>query len=268
MSLRQRGITWALNLRTRKRRWRWLPRKCGHLWRDDEQMLEYLKRNRRLWAVALLGAAIAILVVWFSDAFQNCMDKSYYESSDYAPKKGVAQILAALGWARTCTGEFLKVDGEAITAFFTLVVGFFTAALWLSTDKLWKVTNATLDHAERTSISELRAYVSVKELSMEQFRNPDMLSIGSPTGSAPGGIHSYRICAYLENGGQTPTRNALVNINYVLRDSVLPADFDFPDGETTEFAAIGARGVFSTPGVFIPMDDIQKVTAETHKLYI
>ena len=85
------------------------------------------------------------------------MNKSYYESSDHEPEKGVAQVFATLGWTKTCTGEFLKTDGEAITAFFTLVVGLFTVALWRSTRALWQVTDATLAHSERTAIRELRA---------------------------------------------------------------------------------------------------------------
>jgi hypothetical protein len=117
----------------------------------------HLNKHWRSWFIAFVIAAVACGVVWFSDAFQQCMNKSNYESSDYEPEKGVAQIFATLRWTKVCTGEFLKVDGEAITAFFTLVVGLFTAALWLSTRRLWQVTNATLDHSEKTVVRELRA---------------------------------------------------------------------------------------------------------------
>jgi hypothetical protein len=61
------------------------------------------------------------------------MNKSYFESSDYGPPKGVAKIIATLRWDKVCTGEFLKEDGEAITAFFTLVLGLSTVGLWIST---------------------------------------------------------------------------------------------------------------------------------------
>lgn len=193
------------------------------------------------------------------------MNKSYYESSTYEPEKGVAQILATLRWTKVCTGEFLKVDGEAITAFFTLVVGLFTGALWLSTRALWQVTTDTLKHSERTAVRELRAYISVKELSMQPFRGPDMLSIQG--GVVEGPIHSYRISAIVENGGQTPTRNALINTNHALRDAELPSDFDFPDGEVTETAAIGARGTLGTPGFFVSISEVQHVSAKTKKLY-
>ena len=230
-------------------------------------MLDHLRKHSRLWFLAILTVAVAAAVVWFSDAFQQCMNEFYYESTDYEPEKGIAQILTTLRWTKICTGEFLKMDGEAITAFFTLVVGFFTAALWLSTRALWQVTTDTLNYSERTAIRELRAYVSVKELSMQPFRGPDMLSIQSGVGVVDGPIHSYRISAIVENGGQTPTRKTLININHALRDTGSPSDFDFPDGKVTETAAIGARGTFGTPGFFIPISEIQQVSAKAKKLY-
>ena len=101
-------------------------------------MLSHLKAHWRSWLTGLICCVFAFAVVFFSDAFQQCMNKSYYESSDYEPEKGFALIFSTLGWTKTCAGEFLKIDGEAITAFFTLVVGLFTAALWTSTDKLWR----------------------------------------------------------------------------------------------------------------------------------
>jgi len=77
-----------------------------------------------LVVIAFCGIAIG------TDAFQQCMNHSYYESSDHEPEKGIAQILRTLGWSKTCAGEFFSVDGEAITAFFTLVLGISTVALW------------------------------------------------------------------------------------------------------------------------------------------
>lgn len=196
------------------------------------------------------------------------MNQSYYKNADYKTEEGIAQILTALRWSKTCTGDFLKVDGEAITAFFTLVVGFFTAALWLSTRGLWQVTNATLAHAERASVRELRAYVSVREISMDQFRGPGRISISSPNVIVPGDVQSYRISAMLENGGPTLIRNALVNINHTLRVGDLPENFDFPDGEKTERAAMGARGIFHTPGFFVPISDVRTVVEKANRLFV
>jgi hypothetical protein len=106
--------------------------------------------------IALLCVIIGALFVWLSDAFQQCMDKSYYESVDHEPEKGIAQVILTLGWTKTCAGEFLKQDGEAITAFFTLMVGFFTAALWFSTDKLWRAGERQIQTSRQIAAIQAR----------------------------------------------------------------------------------------------------------------
>jgi len=230
-------------------------------------MLGHLNKHWRSWLIAILIVIVAPAVVWFSDAFQQCMDKCYYESANYEPEKGIRQIFSTLGWAKTCTGQCLKEDGGAITAFFTLVVGFFTAALWLSTRALWQVTTDTLEHSERTAIRELRAYVSVDEILMEQFRGPDMVAT-TVHQIIPGPVRAHRISALLKNGGQTPTRKAIVNANHELRDAELPSDFDFPDGKLTESAAIGPGGIFGTPSFFISNSDAEEIVSKKKRLYV
>jgi hypothetical protein len=81
------------------------------------RMLNHLRKHWRSRFVALLSIVVILSIVWFSNAFQDCIQKSYYESSDYEPEKGISQVIGALRWSKTCTGEFLKEDGEAITAF-------------------------------------------------------------------------------------------------------------------------------------------------------
>jgi hypothetical protein len=120
-------------------------------------VINHLKKKWRSWIVAIACIVVAILIVWFSDAFHQCMKQSYYESADYEPEKGIAQIFATLGWTKTCTGAFLKENGEAITAFFTLVVGLFTAALWSSTERLWQ-------SSERDFISSNRPKLIIREV--------------------------------------------------------------------------------------------------------
>ena len=60
-------------------------------------MINHLKKKWRSWIVAIACIVVAILIVWFSDAFHQCMKQSYYESADYEPEKGIAQIFATLG---------------------------------------------------------------------------------------------------------------------------------------------------------------------------
>lgn len=157
--------------------------------------------------------------------------------------------------------------GEFAVAAFTLFLVIFTALLWGSTHRLWKVTSDTLTHAERTAIRQLRAYVSVKEILMEQFRHPDKPTIYAGI-TQQGDIHHFRMGAIVENGGATPTRKAIINVNHELRDTALPSNFTFPDGELTENAAIGPGGTYGTPGFFVSIADIRKIIAKEKKLYV
>jgi hypothetical protein len=170
-------------------------------------MLTYLKKHWRSWIVFLLCVVFAALIVLFSDAFQQCINNTYSESTDYEPEKGVAQILTTLGWAKACTGQFLKEDGEAITAFFTLILGLFTGALWLSTRALWEVTNETLLHNKRVE----RAYVKMSH-------RPPGLDIKANTGL-------IYIDMGVKNFGSTPA-----DITYVMfKTIVLPHNHPLPE---------------------------------------
>jgi hypothetical protein len=59
--------------------------------------------------------------------------------------------------------------GRADHGHFYWRLAVFTARLWLSTNKLWSVTNKTLEHAERTTRKELRAYLSVEPLGINEY---------------------------------------------------------------------------------------------------
>jgi hypothetical protein len=101
-------------------------------------MFRHLKTHWRSWFVTIGFFAFACAIVIFSDAFQECINQSYYESSDYEPEKGIPLILGTLGWVKTCSGSFFKENGEAITAAFTVILGISTAGLWIATLNLYK----------------------------------------------------------------------------------------------------------------------------------
>jgi hypothetical protein len=197
-------------------------------------MLVHLKKHWRSWAIASSAAIIFIWVAIESDAFQNCMNmnKSYFESSDYGPPKGVAKIIATLRWDKVCTGEFLKEDGEAITAFFTLVLGLSTVGLWISTWNLWEVTNATLTHSEKTAERQLRAYVYL-----------EVIGRGYPP--PPKIPDRCSISLIIKNSGSTWARNVRVKHGMI----VDPKDAD-------PFAAVKWEDIKPSPIVIGPGQEI------------
>ena len=65
--------------------------------------------------------------------------------------------------------EFANHWATLIAALSTVLLAIFTWRLWLSTQRLWSVTNNTLEHAERTTKKELRAYLSVEPLGINEY---------------------------------------------------------------------------------------------------
>jgi hypothetical protein len=118
--------------------------------------------------VGLIGAAI--WVAWWAAsgfAVPICQDASV---TDYC-----LSYVEIRGWTAQTFDLASRVAARAnnwaalITAVFTGVLALFTARLWLSTNRLWSVTNKTLEHAERTTKRELRAYVSVEPLGINEY---------------------------------------------------------------------------------------------------
>jgi hypothetical protein len=145
------------------------------------------------------------------------------------------------------------------------LVALFTFGLFVATLFLFRATQKLVVGAQETAQRQLRAYVSVKEIVMDALRNPPHYGLQGEV--QPGAIHSFRFSVIVENTGQTPTRHSLININWQVRPDVLPATFDYPDGEP-EIAVIGARSPFGTPGFFISLADVNRVAAREQRLFL
>ena len=165
-------------------------------------------------------------------------------------------------WCRSL--EWL--DAERIIAIFTVILGLATCILGAATIKLWRATDRLVMGAANTAERQLRAYVSVKTIKMEDYRNAGTMGVDGTV--VPGTVHNYKIAAEIENTGQTPTRKAVVNINRGLRPTKLPDDFDFPDGPKSEVAAIGARSTFDTLDFFVSIAEVEKVIEKKQKMYV
>lgn len=114
-------------------------------------MRAHIKDHWLAWLMIAVILGVATWVVAGSEAFQHCISQAYYESADHEPKKGFSFFLSWVGWQKACTGLFLKENGEAITAFFTLVLAISTIGLWLATRALWRAGDAELEHLKEAS---------------------------------------------------------------------------------------------------------------------
>ena len=93
----------------------------------------------------------------------------------------------------------------AVSAIATIFIAWFTYTLKRSTDNLWGVTDKTLRHAERTTQSELRAYVYIV-----------MTTVGYPF--PPQVPQFIGIGFKITNSGQTWARNLVVRKERIDRE--------------------------------------------------
>jgi len=107
-----------------------------------------------------------------------------------------------------------EVTNIVLSFFLVLITGF----LAFYTRRLWRSTYDLVKGAEETAKKQLRAYVFVKEIKVDQVPSADRSL-----------VDNWRITFILGNGGNTPTKNLLHNINWAVFDKPLADDFDFPD---------------------------------------
>lgn len=171
-------------------------------------------------------------------------------------------------------GFWEKASDDPV-AYFTLWLVGFTGVLAVSTIGLWIVTwrasasqardmqesiAAAKDSADiaRTSlISTQRAYVRVANFPWLWRGDTDR----------PGKVF-YDITPIIENGGNTQTVDAKINVNFALSDDPLPQGFDFPFAADHGFTLIGAHQAVGAGNVVILDDDLLSVQSGKKFFYI
>jgi hypothetical protein len=179
---------------------------------------QHHEKHGQSWLIAL--ACIAAFIVFWgiafaSDVFQECVRNPYYYSAYHQPEKGFALIFSDPGRTKSCLGEFLIRDGEAITAFFTVVLGVSTIGLWASTWHLWGVTKDSVDLARKEFLSSHRPQIRIKHVQMTsklwQGEKLVFRLVFVNAGFSDAFIHQYGI-----------------GIHIIRPDSYLPIDPEFP----------------------------------------
>jgi hypothetical protein len=81
------------------------------------------------------------------------------------PFRKVSPISVKLVWTyRTCLGEYVHVNGEAVTAVFTVVLAISTILLWSSTDRLWKAGERQIESAIKSANAAKEAAEALPKL--------------------------------------------------------------------------------------------------------
>ena len=129
-----------------------------------------------------------------------------------------------------------------------------------------RTAQSTLQTMQDTARRQLRAYVHLNSAAIPGDRLPDTMGA---YGAIPGKIHTFRLTVTLENSGQTPTRHALIAMNYEAMVQRIPDDFKFsdPPSERIEHANIGPSAKFLTPVIDVPADDVAQALMGSKYLY-
>lgn len=140
----------------------------------------------------------------------------------------------------------------------TLLV-LFTCLLFVATLYLYLATRDLVKGADKTAQQQLRAYVFVKAIHSNIVANSDI-----------GLVDNWRITVELGNGGNTPTKNLLLNTNWDSFSEQMAGDFDFPDRPYGDAAPglIGPGGSSHAPHVDIPTALIDQVALKFKHVYI
>ncbi|MFD1986541.1 hypothetical protein ACFSOZ_29305 [Mesorhizobium newzealandense] len=109
-------------------------------------------------ARGILISIAFVLVCWWvlqgSPSFQSCIQQDQTQVANSQPDDYVSAFVRTAGVYRGCLGDFVHDRKDEILVAFTVILAFSTIFLWVATRDLVK-------GAERTSQSQLRAYVAV-----------------------------------------------------------------------------------------------------------
>jgi hypothetical protein len=150
--------------------------------------------------------------------------------------------------------HFLGYSPEAWVALFTLALAALTLVLALATIGLWTTSLTALKETRVQHISTSRAFVFLSRFEIHGGRSAEHGAV-------------YRICAYWNNSGLTPTVNAQISMNWQLFTSEIPEDFGYPVGAAVP-TFIGPSAEVGSPTIDIPASEVAAVLTGNARVLI
>lgn len=228
-------------------------------------------------ALLALGGLLVVWTVSISPSFQSCVTNQQ-NASAHSP----INDYVVSHWR--CGLHFLYGLRDGITAIATVFIAIFTLTLWRSTSGLVDAaakqsadTQAAIEASNRNAVAaerlaqtaitsnqisvtnaerQLRAYVTVQEVTMHVHRHPDRVGVYNDQ-LVPGNPHTYRFSVILKNGGATPAVNGRINISCEKFNGRIPENFAFPSSQLFGNALIGPQVVWHSPSVTVGATELQ-----------
>jgi len=177
----------------------------------------------------------------FSPTFQQCTSGQENSAQTSAAEKQPSFFGTTVDTYVRCTGLFFENNSEAVTALATLIIAIFTFTLWRATSTQARLTREAL-------IADKRAFVFAESFS--PLWEPGQVA----------GYFSARFVPLWKNSGDTPTRKLRIYTGCELRNSPLPANFDFTVTSVAPGGGLLGPKVSATGGV-APFPPAAAITA-------
>jgi hypothetical protein len=177
--------------------------------------------------LAIILLALAVAVVASSRTFQACVTGTGPQAGGQDLAHQLAAALQLAGVYRDCSSEFLRQNGEAITAALVVVLVFPTLGLWWAVRRLWLSGADHLAFAQETtrdavvairqSLSSMeRAFVFVESYNLRQVSGEDPQ-------------RAFHLTPLWKNAGKTRTVRARHHTSWAAMSAPMANDFAFPD---------------------------------------
>lgn len=148
-------------------------------------------------------------------------------------------------WCMNAVGDWLESHNGALIAIATIFLAVFTWRLWVSTNRLWKSGEKALRQTER-------AFVYIDGFKVELSLLADCADISAEvlkiTGNPELYVTGFRIQPRWRNGGNTPTGNMSIDVNWRPPGDSLPIDFPYEYA----YGVVGELGNIGNPLFIAP----------------
>jgi hypothetical protein len=226
----------------------------------------------------LAGFAVLLVIFVLSSDFAahyEICEKTNTGAKECAGYNGLSYALYKI-WAA------LDALNGAITAIATAFIAWFTLSLRQSTDKLWDAgerqlgllaqTSAAQSKDMQDSVAVAKESAEISRTSLISTQRAYVRVLNFPwlwrgDSDRPGKFF-YDITPIVENGGNTQTVDAKINVNSALRDQPLPDDFDFPYKGEYGLTLIGAHQTIGASNAHILDEDLLLVRRGQKFFYI
>jgi hypothetical protein len=237
-----------------------------------------------LFGLILLAISLGVWTIAKSSSFEACVVglppisiERVFKNWDKFPPIEFNEAVQVLKCGLSVLDQYRDVVRDIAIA----LIALFTFGLWRSISNLRQdVSNqsetdtvavgaankvgAITDKTAITAIAsyqtaieqQFRAYITVRKAVLVR---PGHSSTTEPSADNSAQIRTYGLVAILDNNGQTPATNVVINVSSQQLSSPLPETFDFPDSNIFGHGVIGSHSEHRTPVVRVQAPELENL---------